>query len=135
MDSKKDSTDESMCREGMETQTQRTDLWIHRGRRGWDNLKKHRCHIYTTKGKTACGKLLYGTGSSTWGSVMTQRGEMGRVREASEGGYIYTHIYIIMTDLSCCRAEINNYPPIKKNRKKTAKDLNNHLRKTYTNGY
>ena len=41
MDSKKNSTDESMCREGMETQKQRMDLWTHRGRRGQGNLRKH----------------------------------------------------------------------------------------------
>ena len=57
-------------------------------------------YIYTTKGKRACGKPLHGTGSSTWGSVMTQRGEMGRVREASEGRCIYTHPHIYNYDWS-----------------------------------
>ena len=45
--------------------------------------------------------------------------EWGRLQR--DGVYIHTHIYIIMTDLSCCRAEINNYPPIKKIEKKLQK--------------
>ena len=42
----------------------------------------------------ARGKLLYDTGSSTWGSVTTQRSGMGDGRGVQEGGDIGTLMLI-----------------------------------------
>lgn len=67
MDSKKDSTDESMCREGMETQKQsRTDCGYTGEGEGGTHLKSTAAYIYTTKDKQLMGSCLHGTGSSTW---------------------------------------------------------------------
>ena len=53
----------------------------------------------------ASEKLLYSTESSTWYSVMTQRGRGWRVggREVQEGGHMYIHI----ADSRFCTAETN----------------------------
>ena len=51
----------------------------------------------------ATGKLLYNTGNSVQGSVMTYRAGMGAGREAQAGG----DIHIQITDSHCCTAEAN----------------------------
>ena len=37
----KDDTDKPICREAMEMQTQRRNLWTQRGRSGWDGLREY----------------------------------------------------------------------------------------------
>ena len=56
----------------------------------------------------AGGRLLWDTGSSAWYSD-TLRGEVGRGRQAQDGGniYIYVCVCIIMADSHCCTAETN----------------------------
>ena len=72
VESKKNGVDELICREGMETQMWKMDLWImeegESGMKGESSI-----NIYTlscVKQKTG-EKSLYNTGSSAWCSMMT----------------------------------------------------------------
>ena len=104
MESRKNGTDESIFRAGIEIQTYRTDLWTQRGK-GRGMNRKSRIYIYTQPcvKQIASGKLLSSTGSSARCSVMTQRSVMGRGREVPEGG----HLCIFKADSHCCTAETN----------------------------
>ena len=48
----KNDTDEPISKAGIETETQRMDLWTWGGREGWDELGDQDLHIYTTMCKT-----------------------------------------------------------------------------------
>ena len=81
---------------------------------GEDDLRKHHWHGYTTECRT-CGKLPCKAGSSIRYSMRPRElrwREWWRLQR--EGMHTHTHTHMIMTGLSCCTAEINNYPPIKK---------------------
>ena len=75
----KDGSDEPICRAVVETQTQRTNLWTWRGRRGWRKLRQQHLNIYITICKTRqpvkmCCMMQ---GAQVWCSGRTQRGGMG----------------------------------------------------------
>ena len=60
------------------------------GRRGWVKSRSSiDIHTLPFVKQIASRKQLYSTGSSTWCSVMTQRGGMGCRRDAQEGGDIW----------------------------------------------
>ena len=80
-----------------------SETWMHNGgRRGWDELRQQCGNIYTTTYVRwiASGNLLCDAGSSTWCSVMTQRGGMewevgGRFKR--KGTYVY--LWLIYVDV------------------------------------
>ena len=111
----------------VKTQTQRTDLRTQcQGLEGEDGTNGENSMETYTVAQTASkidshGNLLYDSGSSTQGSVTTQRGGMvwevgGRLKR--EGTYVYLgliHVYVWQKSTQYC-----NYPSIKnKLRKKS----------------
>ena len=74
----KNGTDEPICRAGIETQTQRMDMWT-RGREGAGGMNweiRFDINRVPCVKQIASGNLLYSTGSSAQCSVMAQRGGM-----------------------------------------------------------
>ena len=74
-----ESAGNPICKAGIETQTQRTDLWTQQGKGRAGRIErgalKYTQYIHVTW--VASGRLWYSTGSSTQCSVMTWRGGMG----------------------------------------------------------
>ena len=93
MESRKNGTDESIFRAGIEIQTYRTDLWTQRGK-GRGMNRKSRIYIYTQPcvKQIASGKLLSSTGSSALCSVMPKGCDGGwSGRDAQEGRGLCIH--------------------------------------------
>jgi len=98
----KNSTDEPICREGMEMQMQTMDLWTQRGKECKTNWESS-TDIYTLSyiKYIASKKLLYNIGSPAWHFVGTYRVETWR--EASdrilfcseEDGNLFTRFRIL----------------------------------------
>ena len=107
----KDCTDEIICKTAMETQTQRTDIWT-----GWAGGRKEMVgcmervtwkHALPYVKQVTNGNLLYDSGNSNQGSVMTQRGD--RVGGGKEGTCIYLwliHVDVRQKPTQYCKAII-----------------------------
>ena len=67
----KDFTDEPVCRAGIETQIQRTDMWKWGERVGETNIGTAGLTHKLCVTQMASGNLLHNTGSSAWCSVVT----------------------------------------------------------------
>ena len=67
----KDFTDEAVCRAGIETQMQRTDMWKWGERVGETNIGTAGLTHKLCVTQMASGNLLHNTGSSAWCSVVT----------------------------------------------------------------
>ena len=87
----KNGTDEPIFRAGIDTQTQRTDLWPQQGQERVGRIESS-FEIYMLPYVTN-GKLLYNAGSSTWCSVTVQGYGMGwKVGGISRGReHMYTY--------------------------------------------
>ena len=96
----KNGTDEPVCRAGLETQMQRTDVCGHKvGREGGMNWEiRFDINTLPCVKQIASGNLLYSTGSSAQCFVTTQRDEIGRVggRLNREGIYVYIQLIHII---------------------------------------
>ena len=89
----KNDTDNPIFRAGIETQTQRTDMWTQWEREGVTNweIRFDKNTLPCVK-QIASGNLLYSTGSSPQCSVMTQMGGMGWRRSKREGIQVYIQL-------------------------------------------
>ena len=81
-------------------QTENRIVGMVGGRVWWDELREQHYTLPRVR-LTACGKLLYNTGSSTQCSVTASRGGMrGGSELRGEGTYVY-----LRADARCCMAE------------------------------
>ena len=91
---KRNSTDEPICRAGIDTDVESRYVDTGKGKRGVGWTGRWDLHIYTTTCKTeSYGSLLCGTRNSVQGSVVTRGVRWGRVlggRSKREGLHIHT---------------------------------------------
>ena len=96
----------------METQTQRTDLliWVGAGEGEGGTNGERNMETYTLPyaKQIGSGNLLYDSGNSNWGSVTTQRGEMGgRFKRERTNVYLWLiHIDVLKKSTQYCKAII-----------------------------
>ena len=95
-ESQKNGTDDPICRTGIETQTQRPDVWTQQGKERVGHIERVALkHIHSYVKQIASGTLLCNMGSLNCCSVTTQRGAMGLgvgQRFKREGIYEYLQL-------------------------------------------
>ena len=117
----KNGTDEPICRAGLETQTQRTDMCAQGGQGEWTAQRELCWHLCCTYTMSVYNRQLVGSccmaqgaqlGALWWPRGMGRGRSRGR-REVQEGG----DICICITGSLCCTAETSttlesNYTPV-----------------------
>ena len=89
MEYKKNDTNELIYKVEIDSQTQKTNLWLPKGEGGRDKLRIQNGYMYTLLYiKLKKKNLMYSTGNYIQYFVITYNGK------ESEKNYIHTHIYI-----------------------------------------